>query len=111
MAKPNGTATKNVTTEGLTERIVNGFKLQKMAIPEGTTQGRTSKYPFAQMQIGDAFEVVGIKAANSIRNATAKYQAGHKDYRFSTRYARTQEDGTTVYLCQRIPVADSSAKE
>lgn len=55
------------------------------------TQGRRSKYPFAQMEVGDSFAITAIeqtayKLRNSIGNCAIKWvQKNAPERKFSTR--------------------------
>lgn len=107
MAKSKATAI--VTTEGSTERIINGFKLESVPMPaNGVGPGAPRKYPFHDMQVGISFEVVGEKMANNVRNAANKFQTGNPGVNFSIRAmtgddgAPVLRDGQKVYRCFRI---------
>ena len=59
-----------------------------------------SKYPFAQMEVGDSF-LVPIKDASPscIRTSSAQFQRNHPGFRFSIRISK-KEGGTRVW---RVP--------
>jgi hypothetical protein len=105
---PRATAQKNVetTTVGTTDRIVNGIKLESIPLPDSAV-GARSKYPFADMKVGESFEIIGDKMLQNIRNAAGKFATNHKEYRFATRTTGERVvDGQTVkvYRCWRIEV-------
>lgn len=93
--------TTTLTAPVSTARIVNGVKLESIPLP-GSQVGARSKYPFAEMVIGESFEMVGDKALTNVRNAMSKYQANHPEYRFATRTMEELRGNDKVYRCWRI---------
>lgn len=84
MARATAQKNTETTTVGTAERIVNGVKLESVPLPD-STKGPRTKYPFADMQIGESFAFEGDRALGNIRNAMSKYAVNHPEYRFCTR--------------------------
>lgn len=102
--------TNTVTTEGTTERIINGIKLESVPLPTDWHRGAQRKYPLAEMQVGESFEILGKKELNSVRTSTHKFQGSHDGYKFATRAVMDgagkplMRDGVEVFRCWRIEV-------
>lgn len=95
------------STVNVTERIINGVKLEAIPLPDAVS-GAKSKYPFAQMAVGESFEIVGEKQLQNVRNASSKYATNHPEYRFATR-AMGEKDGQKVFRVWRVePKAQSN---
>ena len=104
MARATATAKLTETPSTSTTRIINGVKLESVPLPDSAV-GARSKYPFAEMAIGESFEFEGDKQLNNIRNAMSKYQANHPGFRFATRTVGERDvngQKVKVYRCWRI---------
>lgn len=69
------------------------FQIEKNVSIPARTVVRGSKYPFADMEIGDSFLVPGIKAS-TMSNTAGRFAKTHEGYKFSVR---AEGDGARVW--------------
>jgi len=65
------------------------IKVQKN-IPIPNTKGRKMKYPFPDMNIGDSFEVDGVKKNTVLGAATSWAKRNKKKWEFTIRFVNNK---------------------
>jgi hypothetical protein len=78
------------------QRMVGEFSIEADVPIPGGSGSRPSKYPFADMEIGESFAFDRSKL-NSVRNNAGSYAKRHDGVRFVCRQV-----GTDVWRCWKL---------
>lgn len=72
------------------ENTMSQFNIERdVPIPTSIGRGaRESKYPFAQMEVGDSFAVLDEKQLQSARNAAYQYKTKNPDFNYGAMATR-----------------------